>query len=45
MLWVILETTGVNAASQKTYHIVSGSPFNPMLGGGDQNVMLMPKKA
>ena len=27
---------GVDAASQQTYFIVSGSPSNPILGGGDQ---------
>ena len=31
---------GVNAASQQTIFIVSGSPSNPMLGGGDLNAML-----
>ena len=30
-------TSWVDAASQQTYFIVSGSPSNTMLGGGDQN--------
>ena len=31
---------GVYAASQQTLFIVSGSPSNPMLGGGEQNAVL-----
>ena len=31
---------GVEAASQQTYFIVSGSPCNTMLVGGDQNTIL-----
>ena len=31
---------GAVAASQQTFFIVSGSPSNIMLGGGDQNTML-----
>ena len=30
---------GVNAASQQTYFIVSSSPSNTMLGGGDKNTI------
>ena len=31
---------GVDAASQQTLFIVSGSPSTAILGGGDQNTML-----
>ena len=35
-----IKSCGVDAASQQTYFIVSGSPSNTMLGGGDQNTRL-----
>ena len=35
-----VKSCGVNAASQQTYFIVSGSPSNIMLGGGNQNTVL-----
>ena len=34
-----LDNLGVYAASQQTLYIVSGSPSNSMLGGGDLNAM------
>ena len=36
----MLSWIGGDAASQQTYFIVSGSPSNIMLGGGNQNTVL-----
>ena len=36
----VINVMGIHAALQQTLFIVSGSPSNPMLGGGDQNAML-----
>ena len=35
-----MKSCGIDAASQQTYSIVSGSPSNIMLGGGNQNTFL-----
>ena len=35
-----VRSCGVDAASQQTYFIISGSPSNTMLGGGEQNTIL-----
>ena len=36
----VIKVLGVIAASQQTLFIVSGSPSNLMLGGGDLNALL-----
>ena len=36
----VMKVLEANAASQQTLFIVSGSPSNPMLGGGDPNAVL-----
>ena len=35
----VMKVLGVNAASQQTLFIVSGSPPNPILRGGNQNAL------